>query len=448
MRNSVLPFGGAFSVALSILALGCGSADKDGAPLGGGPGTGGMNPGPSQSGGASSSGGAPSAVGGSGGTGGALGGAGSGGQGGTESQGGAPPAGGAGGGSGGAPEPPLGTPYVFISGYGTTITRFTLDPEMGKLSDPKVLSPGVSSPSYLAVSPDKRRLFALNKGAGPASVISFALSTSDPILTKLGEAPAGGDGPAHVAVHPAGELLFVANYSSGDVASIRIPADGRIAGPVLDSDNPGKTSHQVVFDKSGRYFFVPSVNGNTVHQYKLDAATGQFESNGNLTGMPPGAGPRHIAFHPTEKWAYTINELGQTVSTLDYDAATGTLSNPTTVNSLPDGVNMPGTGAHIVVHPSGKFVYASNRGHDSVTLFTIDQATGRASFSANENAAGEIVVPRDFDVDPTGRVLIVGSSDALKAHVFKLNPENGSMQLTDAVDLGEKAAFLGIVYLQ
>jgi 6-phosphogluconolactonase len=240
----------------------------------------------------------------------------------------------------------------------------------------------------------------------------------------------------------------VAHYGSGHVSTLGVDANGGVTMPPADVQRPANnTSHQIVSDATGNFVFIPNVNANTVFQFRLDLGTGKLTANGSVTGFPGAAGPRHLALHPTRNVAYTMNETAVTVTSLVYDPATGTFSGPQTIDSLPAGTAKTGTGAHIAVHPAGQFVYTSNRGHNSISIFEVDAATGRLTMRANETGGGAIRTPRDFGIDPAGKFLFVANQDAASLMVFEVNAADGRLTLRDTKTTPPNPSFVAAVVL-
>jgi 6-phosphogluconolactonase len=341
-----------------------------------------------------------------------------------------------------------GATYVYTSGYDPKITIFALDRSTGILTSKGSLDTGVSSPSYLAFSADKRFLYAANEASGANSkVLAFKIA-ADGALQKINEAPAGGDGSPHLSVSPDGRWVLVAHYSSGHVSTLGVDANGGVTMPPADVQRPANnTSHQIVTDATGKFVFVPNVNANTVFQFLLDSATGKLTANGSVSGFASGAGPRHLAFHPTGNWAYTMNETAVTVTSLVFDRTAGTFSGPQTIDSLPAGTAKTGSGAHVAVHPSGQFVYTSNRGHNSISIFGVDGTTGRLTMRGNETGGGGIRTPRDFGIDPGGKFLFVANQDAASLMVFEINASDGTLTLRDTKTTPASPSFAAAIIL-
>jgi 6-phosphogluconolactonase len=447
-------------------AAGTGGSGASGGSSGnggqGGAGKGGAGTGGASTGGGGMSGQGGTATGGSAGSGGGTGG-GTGGSGGVGGNAGTGGTGGAAGQDAGTPRDAApsdsgadradtstpGTAYVYASGYNPAITIFTLDLATGILTAKGSQDTGVSSPSYLAFSPDRRYLYAANEASGANSkVLAYRIGAADGLLQKINESTTGGDGSPHLSVTPDGKWVLVAHYSSGHVSTLAVDANGGVTMPPADVQRPANsTSHQILTDKSGSFAFIPNVNANTIYQYRLDLATGKFTANGSVSGFPGGAGPRHMAFHPTQSWAYTMNETAVTVSSLAYDGVAGTLASPQTIDSLPAGTAKTGSGAHVLAHPGGRFVYTSNRGHNSISFFEVDAMTGRLTMRGNETGGGAIRTPRDFGMDPSGKFLLVANQDAASVMVFEINTADGRLTLRDTKTTPASPSFVGVVVL-
>ena len=191
---------------------------------------------------------------------------------------------------------------------------------------------------------------------------------------------------------------------------------------------------------------MPCTNSDFIAQFRFDAESGRLEPNDPAVApTDEGAGPRHMAFHPSGRFAYAVNETNSTVHSWRYNAATGRLSGRETVDSLPAGFDRSGnTGAHILVSPSGDFVYASNRGHNSIVMFRVDSDSGRLERIGWEKAGGLIRIPRNFDIDPSGRLLLVANQDADSILIFRIGSDGRLARIGDPVPTTEKPTFVGI----
>ena len=253
----------------------------------------------------------------------------------------------------------------------------------------------------------------------------------------------GGAGPAHVAVDRSGAFVLVANYGSGDVAISPIQPDGGLAAS-SQIVHAGANAHGIVTDPSNRYVFVPCLGDDRVVQYRFDATTGQLTPNGALA-TAVGAGPRHLAFAPDGTHAYLIDEKASTVMALSLDFATGQLATLQTISTRAAGATGTNATAEIVVHPSGKWLYGSNRGDDNLVQLAIDSASGRLTLVGHTSAGG--AKPRSFTLNPTGAHLYAANQSTNNIVTFTIDPATGTPAPTGAtVDL-PTPAFIEIVPL-
>lgn len=232
--------------------------------------------------------------------------------------------------------------------------------------------------------------------------------------------------------------MVAANYNSGNVEVLPIRTNGFLAAPTCliqhhgSSANParqeGPHAHCVAFDADNR-LYVCDLGLDKVMIYHLDENSGQLTTNEFPSAeLKPGSGPRHIAFHPDGKFAYVISEMGATVTAFAYDPLNGKLTAIQTVSTLPADFQGNNTSAEIAIHPSGKFVYASNRGDDSIAVFAVDEKTGRLTRVQIQPTLGR--TPRGFAIDPTGQFLIVGNQESNDVVIFRINPEDGRLAAT------------------
>jgi 6-phosphogluconolactonase len=308
------------------------------------------------------------------------------------------------------------------------------DAATGKLTEP-VLAAEYQNPGFLALHPTKPILYACGQPSKPFadgsnSVAAFAIS-ADHGLKFLGEASAGGKGSCHVAVDATGHTVAVANYGDGSFATIKLGEEGipgEIAtviqhtgsGPNKPRQN-GPHAHGVYFDKSNTHLFVPDLGLDQVFIYPFDAATSKLGGALPALTTAPGSGPRHLAFSPDEKNAYVINELAGTVLTTT--CADGKFTALGTVPTLPADFKGGNTTAEIEVHPNGRFVYGSNRGHDSIVVYRRDPQSGALTFLQHAPCGGK--TPRHFKIDPTGKWLLCAHMDSNTISVLPLDPATG-----------------------
>jgi len=318
------------------------------------------------------------------------------------------------------------------------IYRSSLDLATGTLSDP-VLAAEARNPSFVEIHPNGKFLYAVSEAGASGRVFAYAIDAATGDLTLLNEASTGGAGPCHVNVDHAGKHVLVANYGSGSASVIPIGPDGRLAEPTGfvqhegSSINPSRQkephAHSVNLSPDDRFVFVADLGIDKIMIYKLDGETGKIVANDPpFTQIKPGSGPRHFVFHPDGKHAYVIDELSSTITAFDYDAAKGALTEIQTVPTLPSGFTGSSTCAEIRVHPSGKFLYGSNRGHDSIAVYKIDPAAGTLTFVEHETAG--LKTPRNFNIDPTGKFCLAANQDGDSVVVFRIDPTTGTLEPT------------------
>ena len=303
---------------------------------------------------------------------------------------------------------------------------------------------GVESPSFLALHPEHRYLYAVNAvrevdGKPNGRVSAFGINPESGELTFLNHQLSGGPGPCHLSVDLTGRYVLVANYAGGSVAMLPIQADGSLgeatdfvqhAGSSVNPDRQeGPHAHSINIDSGNRYAFAPDLGIDKIMIYELDLTQGKLNPN-----RPPwvqvhaGAGPRHFDFHPNGKWAYAINELDSTMTAFQYDSSGGVLTEIESVTTLPDDFDGTSHCADVHVSPSGKFVYGSNRGHDSIVIFAIDEHTGRLTLVGHESTQGEI--PRNFAIDPGGTLLLAANQMSDTVVSFWIDAETGKLNPT------------------
>ncbi|MCX5661044.1 MAG: lactonase family protein [Planctomycetota bacterium] len=331
---------------------------------------------------------------------------------------------------------------VFISssapGNAPAIAVFELDRATGALTSRGSAS-AAKNPSYLAASPNGRFLYCVCEPAQPSAskhgaVAGFAIDPATFALTPFNEQPSHGSGPCHLSVDATGRTLLVANYGSGSVASYPLRPDGSIApaasaiqhhGSSVDmSRQEGPHAHSIYPDPGNRFALAVDLGLDQVLTYKLDPATSALApATPPFSATAPGAGPRHMAFAPHCRHAYVINELNSTLSAYAYSSDTGSLTHVQTVPTLPPdwkGTNYP---SDIHVSPDGRFVYGSNRGHESIAVFAIDPARGTLTPIAHEQTRGKW--PRVFGLSPRGDFLLVANQHTHTVVVFRVDPRTG-----------------------
>jgi 6-phosphogluconolactonase len=345
------------------------------------------------------------------------------------------------------PQAPAPGRLVFIGTYTNArsqgIYAFRFDDRTGALT-PLGLAAATPNPSFLTASADGRFLFAVNEGSSyggerSGSVTSFAVDRATGKLTQLSVQASKGTDPCHLVLDRTGRFLAVANYSSGSFAVFPVAADGRLgaAVTVIQREGRGPNSprqdgphaHQVSFSTDNRFMIGVDLGTDTLAVYRFDAATGALTPN-DPAGLvvTPGIGPRHIAFHPDGKRAFVISELGSTIESLAWDGAAGVLrAAGGSVSTLPGDFHGQSATAEIEVHPNGRFVYGSNRGHDSLAIFSIagDGALTPVGFEPTRGRT-----PRHFAIAPGGRWLVAANQDTGTLAVFRIDTSTGALTPT------------------
>ena len=341
-----------------------------------------------------------------------------------------------------------GTPPL---GSGVYVARF--DPATGILSHVE-LAATLKNPSFLALHPRLPVLYAVSEvtdgeGKAAGAVVAFAIDPATGLLRQLNQQSSGGAGPCHLSVDPTGRVLLVANYGGGSVLCLGIGADGSLQAAVEASgarpggmiqhvlDQPRSSgidperqaaphAHSIDASADGRFALACDLGCDRVFIHALDVNQATLQPHRFAT-LTPGAGPRHLAFHPQKNFAYCINELNLTVTAFAFDPQAGTLLSLDSVPTLPaEVVDRRGIStAEIVIHPSGKFLYGSNRGHNSVAIYTIDAGSGRLSLQGVEPIRG--TTPRHFAIDPSGRYLLAAGQNSGTVSVFAIDQGTGRL---------------------
>lgn len=301
-----------------------------------------------------------------------------------------------------------------------------------------------ANPSYLAVDPTYRFLYAVNeiqdyKGQKSGAVTAFAIDRKTGKLTKVNEVASRGEDPCYISLDKTGKYVLVANYTSGNIAVFPVQKDGSLGEATAFVQHHGKGenkerqegphAHFIRTTADNRFAIVSDLGLDKILVYRFDAGNGSLTPNDPpAADLPPGSGPRHVAFSPNNKFAYSVNELKSTVTAFTFEAARGVLKPFQTLSTLPQDFSGQNDTAEIHVHPNGKFAYASNRGHDSIAQFSVNQKTGELMLVHNFPIGGK--TPRDFELDPTGKYLIVAGQDSNNIVVFRIDATTGGLQRT------------------
>jgi 6-phosphogluconolactonase len=306
---------------------------------------------------------------------------------------------------------------------------------------PLGLAGETASPSFLELDPNRRLLFAVNEldefeGKKSGAVSAFSIAPTGK-LTLLNQRPSMGTGPCHLTLDKDGKNLLVANYGSGSVAVLQVAADGKLAeaGSVIQhtgkSVNPerqsGPHAHCVKLDPANRFAFVCDLGLDKIMSYRFDAQQGKLTPNDPaFTAVKPGAGPRHLVFRPDGRFVYAINELNSTIVVFSYDPQAGKLTEVQTLSSLPEYYDGPNSGAEIDVHPSGKWIYASNRGNNTVILFNVDPDKGTLTYVEEQGTGGK--TPRHFGIQPSAKHLVIANQDSDTLLACRIDAGNGRLK--------------------
>jgi 6-phosphogluconolactonase len=330
-----------------------------------------------------------------------------------------------------------------LEGKGKGIYVYRLDGSSGAV-ELCSLAEGVPNPSYLAFDSSYRFLYAVNElkefeGAPTGAVSAFSLDPGSGELTFLNMKPSHGADPCHLTVDKTGNYVLVANFMSGSVCVLPIREDGSL-GDATDvvqhqgsSVDPvrqtGPHAHAVTLDDTGRYAFVPDLGLDKLMIYTFDANRGKLEPNHEAwVEVSPGSGPRQLVMHPQGRYAYLINELDSTMTAFRYEGDTGTLREIQTLSTLPKDFNGASTCAEVQISRSGRFLYGSNRGHDSIVIYAVDQLDGTLTYVGHESTQGK--TPRSFTVAPAGDFLLAANQDTHNVVIFRLDPASGELMPT------------------
>ena len=324
-----------------------------------------------------------------------------------------------------------------------------LNAATGQLGEPRVAAE-LENPSFVAISRDHRFLYAVSEVAvadatGEKSGFVSAYSIgADGGLTALNRVSSGGADPCHIVVSRSGRTVAVANYSSGSTVALAVNADGSLGKATIDRHvghgpnaqrQEAPHAHSVDFTSDDRFLLSCDLGADRVYLYRHDVRTGAISPHAPPgVGLEPGSGPRHLALHPSGRYVYVIVELTSGIATFAWNASAGRMVQRQTISTLPFGYTAPSTTAEIVVHPTGRFVYGSNRGHDSIAAFSVDARNGRLTALGTTPTGGK--APRSFAIDPSGRWMLVANQLSNQVVSFAIDQRTGALEPTgDSVAL-------------
>lgn len=323
---------------------------------------------------------------------------------------------------------------------------YKMDSRSGTMELSHVVSVG-PNPSFLTFDSSNRFLYAVNEvqeyqGAETGAVSAFSLDKNTGEIKFLNRQPTHGTDPCFLVVDKTGEFVFVANYSSGSVCVLPIQKDGSLGaatdviqhhGSSIHPDRQNNPhAHGVTFDLTGQFVFVPDLGIDKLMVYKFDPEYGKLTPHDEpWLDVPPGAGPRQFIFHPDGTHAYLINELNSTITVCQYHAEKGKLTIAQTISTLPENFAGENTSAELQLSPNGQYLYASNRGHNSIAVYTVDQADGTLSFLDHVKTRGE--TPRHFMIDSQGTFLFVANQDSDNVVIFDMDPVSGELNARNEI---------------
>lgn len=329
---------------------------------------------------------------------------------------------------------------TYTDGAAEGIYLLRLDSRTGELTPTEYLMPA-DDPSFLAIHPSGRFMYCVNEMLaldGEPAVSAYSIEPESGKLTFLNRLPAGGTYPCHLTVDPTGKNLLVANYGGSSIGLFRLDVDGRLSERVVLAEHEGSSVHErqeaphphgVTLDPMNRFAFIPDLGLDRIVTYAFDADLGALTpATVPFAAVEPGSGPRHFSLGRDGRFGYLINELASTVTVFKLESKDGALVAQQTVSTLPEGFGGQSTTAEIEVHPTGRFLYGSNRGHDSIAVFTIDPESGRLAYVEHESTLGQ--TPRNFGIDPSGRFLLAANRKSDSVVVFRIDQETGALNPT------------------
>ena len=353
-----------------------------------------------------------------------------------------------------------GTHYLALVGAYTNKTSskgiyaFDFDSESGQLT-PTGVAAETPNPSWVAIHPNGKWVYAANESGKQSTITAFSLDAKTARLTQLNQLPALGEDPCYLSFDKTGKFLFVANYTSGNVVVFPILADGKLGehtASVKDAGTPGPNkerqggphAHWVQASGDNRFVFVSDLGLDAILIYRFDASKGTLTpGNPASAKLAAGAGPRHVAFSPNGKFVYAVSELNSTVTAFSYDASNASFHELQITSTVPELFTGRNDTAEIAVDPTGKWLFASNRGHDSIAVFAI-QPDGTLRRAGDYPTGGK--EPRHFAIDPTGHFLLAENQNSNTINVFRIDLSTGTLTgVSQAADISSPVclAFVG-----
>ena len=340
---------------------------------------------------------------------------------------------------------------VYVGTYTTGASKglyaYRFDAFSGQLT-PMGLAAETMNPSFVAVQPNRRFiLYAVNeitnyKGQSSGALSAFAIDHQSGKLSLVNQVPSGGADPCYVSLDKTGRYVLVANYTGGSVSVFPVRKDGglgeasasiqHVGSGVNTERQEGPHAHWIEVTRDNRFAIAADLGLDQLKIYRFNVKNGSLAPNNpEYAKVGPGAGPRHFAFHPSGRFGYVVNEMKSTIDAFSYDAANGRLRHLQTVSTLPKNYAGKNDTAELKVHPSGKFLYASNRGQDSIAIFAIDDRSGTLKPIENVPAGGK--TPRSFEIDPSGSRMFVANQDSDNIVIFRINSQTGRLTPTGQI---------------
>jgi len=316
-------------------------------------------------------------------------------------------------------------------------SRSSFDTDTGELTKPEFVIEA-RAPAFFVIAPDGRHLYTCNSGT-PGGVAAYSIDSHSGRMVFLNRELAGGGDTSYITLDRTGHFALAANYDGGNISVFALTSGGALGdgtafeqhtGHGLNPQRQGQAHpHSIVIDPTNRFALVPDLGLDKVFVYRFDEKSGSLEPNDPpFASVAPGSGARHIKFHPNGRWAYLITELASTVIAFNWDSGKGTLTEFQTVSTLPEGFKGRSNCSELEIHPNGRFLYGSNRGHDSLAAFSIDPATGRLSLIQIAPSGGK--TPRNFAFDPTAKWIVCTNHDSDNAVVFRVDDATGRLTRT------------------
>jgi 6-phosphogluconolactonase len=300
-----------------------------------------------------------------------------------------------------------------------------------------------ANPTYLTLDPKQRFLYTVIEtneynGNKSGSIRAYAIDRKTGGLTLLNEQSSFGPGPCYISLDRTNKMVLVANYAGGSVCALPVQANGQLGSPSATDQHTGSGPHKnqttphahcFLADPTNKVGLAVDLGIDQVLAYRLDPANGKFLPNPTVAfAAAPGAGPRHLTFHANNRWAYLINELNSTITALSYDAAKSKFTELQTLTTLPAGFTGDNSCADVHISPNGKFLYGSNRGHNSIVVYAIDPSTGKLTFVQHADTQGK--TPRNFALDPSGRIALVGNQNTNNIFTYRIDSKTGKLTPT------------------